>query len=83
MEVNERVFKMYLYLKENSFDRNQVADLLGITSRQLTRLLGKWQDEGILSYTSGSGRGNASELHFNINVEQEFINYFLKNTSVA
>ncbi|TDL97927.1 hypothetical protein ERX27_05560 [Macrococcus brunensis] len=79
MEVNERVFKMYLYLKENSFERNQVADLLDITSRQLTRLLNKWQDEGILSYTSGSGRGNASELHFNINVEQAFINHFLKN----
>lgn len=79
MEVNERIFKMYLYLKHHEFDRSSVADLLDITSRQLTRLLNKWQEEGILNYTSGVGRGNASDLTFNVNIEGEFINYLIRN----
>ncbi|UOB20416.1 ABC transporter substrate-binding protein [Macrococcus armenti] len=79
MNVDERVYKLYLYLQDNEFNRDNISDLLEITPRQLSRLLNKWQEEGILEYLSGKGRGNASEVKFNVNVESHFANHLIHN----
>ncbi|UTH00004.1 SgrR family transcriptional regulator [Macrococcoides canis] len=79
MNVDERVYKLYLYLEDNIFNRDDVSEFLQITTRQLSRLLNKWQEEGILEYISGVGRGNASEVNFLVNVESHFINHLIHN----
>lgn len=77
--MDERLFKLDLYLKDHTFNRDEIADLFSVTTRQLTRLLNKWQDEGILTYNSGIGRGNTSEIIFNVDIEKEFITYLIRN----
>lgn len=57
VNVDERVYKLYVYLKDNPFNREEVSEFLEITPRQLSRLLNKWQEEEILDYSSGMGRG--------------------------
>ena len=77
--MDERLFKLDLYLQDHTFNRDEIADLFSVTTRQLTRLLNKWQEEGILTYNSGVGRGNASEIIFNVDIEKEFITYLIRN----
>lgn len=79
VNVDERVYKLYVYLKDNPFNREEVSEFLEITPRQLSRLLNKWQEEEILDYSSGMGRGNASEVSFKINVESHFVNHLIHN----
>ncbi len=77
MQIDERVYKLYLYLEDHSFNRDDVSEFLGVTARQLSRLLNKWQEEGIIEYISGVGRGNTSEVKFNVNVESGFVNHLV------
>lgn len=79
MSVDERVYKLYIYLQENTFNRDDISEFLEITTRQLSRLLNKWQEEGIIEYKSGMGRGNASEVSFKVNVESHFVNHLIHN----
>lgn len=79
MNVDERVFRLYLYLRNHTFNREIISETLNVTVRQLSRLINKWQDEGILEYKSGVGRGNASTIIFLVNVESEFINYLIQH----
>lgn len=50
----------------------QIADALNLSSKQTTRLLQKWANEGWFTYTSGRGRGNASHLQWHRNVESVY-----------
>lgn len=79
MNVDERIFRLYLYLRNHTFNREIISETLNVTVRQLSRLINKWQDEGILEYKSGVGRGNASTIVFLVDVESEFINYLIRN----
>lgn len=47
----------------------QIAAALKLSSKQTTRLLRKWSNEGWFTYTSGRGRGNTSHLQWHRNVE--------------
>ncbi|WP_142829970.1 ABC transporter substrate-binding protein [Planococcus soli] len=52
--------------------QTQLADLLDLSSKQTTRLLRKWANEGWFTFTSGRGRGNPSHLNWLKNVEEAY-----------
>ena len=76
---DEKLLILYKYLQHNEYSRCEVAEELEITSRQLTRLIKQWQEEGLINYTGGVGRGNLSTVTFNLNVEQQFVMNILTN----
>lgn len=51
---------------------NHIADCIGYSTKQTKRKLTKWTEEGWLSFTSGKGRGNMSELSWLISVEEQY-----------
>lgn len=68
------------YLNNNAVvTRDGLKDLLKLSSRQITRKLKDWSDEGIIKYEMGVGRGNFSKIEVLFDVEQAFLNYFLSN----
>ncbi|MBT2570837.1 ABC transporter substrate-binding protein [Planococcus sp. ISL-110] len=50
----------------------QLAELLGLSSKQTTRLLRKWSGEGWFTFTPGRGRGNTSHIKWHKNVEDVY-----------
>ncbi|WP_414045500.1 ABC transporter substrate-binding protein [Macrococcus equi] len=79
VDVDEKLFKLYLYIQSNAFSREAVSDFLEISPRQLTRLLNKWSDDGFIVFSSGVGRGNATDIQFLKNIEGEYINHLIRN----
>ncbi|WP_414045599.1 SgrR family transcriptional regulator [Macrococcus equi] len=74
-KVDEKLLRLYKHLQNHEFIRDDVATLLAITPRQLSRLLKKWEQEGLLHYQVGVGRGVLSEIKFDKNIEHLFVNY--------
>lgn len=70
---DEKLLILYKYLQINEYSRDEVAHELKITPRQLTRLIKQWQQEGLIEYIGGVGRGNNSKINFKVDVEQQFI----------
>lgn len=73
----------YLLLLWNQVESGQVkveelAEQLMLSTKQTRRKLQQWQEEGWLTFQSGRGRGNASSLKWDREVEQEFELRFLK-----
>lgn len=77
--IDEKLLLLYKYLETHEFLREEVADYIEITPRQLSRLINQWQDEGIIEYIGGIGRGNYSTIKFNIDIEQQFIMDIISN----
>lgn len=75
--IDEKVLKLNNYLKNHEFNRTEVAKLLDITERQLSRLLKKWEASGYIMHSTGIGRGNRSMVQMQSNIEQLFINQVL------
>ncbi|AIY05498.1 ABC transporter, substrate-binding protein [Planococcus sp. PAMC 21323] len=48
----------------------QLADQLGLSSKQTARLLRKWAEEGWFTFTAGRGRGNSSYIQWHMHVEE-------------
>ncbi|MCE4957892.1 SgrR family transcriptional regulator [Macrococcoides caseolyticum] len=74
MSVDDKLLRLYIFMKNNSFSREAVSDFLEISSRQLSRLLNKWSEDGFIAFNSGVGRGNATQVDFLKNIEAEYIN---------
>lgn len=70
---DEKLLILYKYLQNNEYSRDEVAEELEITPRQLTRLIKQWQEDDLIEYSVGVGRGNLSTFKFNVDVEQQFI----------
>lgn len=77
--IDEKLLLLYKYLETHDFFREEVAEYIEITPRQLSRLINQWQDEGIIEYIGGIGRGNYSKIKFNIDIEQQFIMDIISN----
>ncbi|MFC6293445.1 hypothetical protein BHU61_09950 [Macrococcus epidermidis] len=78
-KVDEKVLRLYKHLQEHEFIRDDVASLLAITPRQLSRLLKQWEREGLLHYQVGVGRGVLSEIKFVKNIEHLFVAYVVNH----
>lgn len=79
VDVDEKLLRLYLFLKHNDFSRDAVSDFLEISPRQLSRLMNKWSEDGFIQFNSGIGRGNATQIDFLKNIESEFINHLIRN----
>ncbi|KAA1036581.1 ABC transporter substrate-binding protein [Macrococcus equipercicus] len=64
------------YIAGANRTREQIAEYLNVSSRQLTRMLKKWENEGLIDYKAGNGRGNNSKIDFKMDVEEQVIDYF-------
>lgn len=51
---------------------NHIAECIGYSTKQTKRKLTKWSEEGWLTFTSGKGRGNMSELFWAKSVEEQY-----------
>ncbi|EIT86150.1 ABC transporter substrate-binding protein [Fictibacillus macauensis ZFHKF-1] len=57
---------------------DELADILALSTKQLTRSLRKWEQDGWLTYVSGRGRGVLSQLHWQKHVEQTYVEFVLE-----
>lgn len=78
-KLDPKIFYLKHYLSKNEFNRRKVADYLYVTERHLSRLLKRWEHEGLLVYMPGQGRGNASSLEFIVDLEEKLISSYLLN----
>lgn len=56
----------------------EIAEVLQLSPKQTTRYLKKWSEEGWLTFTSGRGRGNVSNLMWLTNVEELYEDQLMK-----
>ena len=71
-----KLFYLKEYLMDNEFRLKDAAVYLDITERHLSRLLSKWDQENIIDYKHGRGRGNTSKIIFKKNIETMLLNDF-------
>lgn len=62
--MDSMLLKLYQNVKTGECKQQQVANVLGLSLKQTTRLLRKWQDNGWIRYTPGKGRGNSSSIEW-------------------
>lgn len=67
--IDQRLLWVERYLEESS--EQELSEYLGLSKRQLTRLLKQWQAEGYIEYTAGNGRGRKMDIQFKVDVEKE------------
>lgn len=58
------LLKLYQHVETGEFKQQQIANVLGLSLKQTTRLLRKWQEDGWLTYIPGKGRGNSSFIEW-------------------
>ncbi|ANU10961.1 ABC transporter substrate-binding protein [Planococcus antarcticus DSM 14505] len=76
--MEKTLLALWQTVPSGNIKQTQVADLLGLSSKQTTRLLRKWSDEGWFTFTSGRGRGNTSHLEWHKNVEDIYEQQLVK-----
>lgn len=67
--IDKRLLLVERFLEEA--DHYELSDYLGVSKRQLARLLKQWEAEGYIEYTAASGRGNKMNLKFKVDIEKE------------
>lgn len=77
MIIDEKLLMLNHFVAHHNGSREDLAEYMNISSRQLTRLLKKWEEQNIIEYVAGEGRGNESTILFKVDVEQRFINEYL------
>lgn len=70
--MEKTLLTLWQAVPSGSIKQSQLADLLGISTKQTTRLLRKWSNEGWFTFTSGRGRGNTSFIEWHRNVEEDY-----------
>ncbi len=63
------LLKLWRHVPSGSIKREEVADFLQLSQKQVSRNLRKWQGEGWLEYLPGRGRGNPSSIKWHSDVE--------------
>ncbi|RXK18421.1 ABC transporter substrate-binding protein [Macrococcus sp. DPC7161] len=76
--MNKRLLLLDRYLEEDN-PTLDLATYLGVSNRQLTRLLKHWSESGLISYTAGSGRGIKKQIDINVDIEKELFHYVINN----
>lgn len=80
-KIDRKLIYLKEYLKVNKFQKKEVAGYLEVTERHLSRLLNRWNEEGLIIYEQGNGRGNNSIVHFIKDIEELLIDEYLLNLS--
>lgn len=75
--IDKRLIYIQSYLSGEH--EESLHEFIGISRRQLSRLLNTWQDEGWLEYTSGSGRGNKLDITLKVDAEKELFYHAIRN----
>ncbi|KAA1036582.1 hypothetical protein ERX35_010555 [Macrococcus equipercicus] len=69
--IDTRLLIVKRLLEQHEFEMNLFAEVLGLSGRQLSRLLKTWEDAGYIEYYPGQGRGNKCHLDFLIDIEKQ------------
>ncbi|RXK17175.1 hypothetical protein [Macrococcus sp. DPC7161] len=78
MKIDKRLLSLQSYLYSRNLDI-EIHDYIGVSKRQLSRLLNTWQDNGYIEYSGGSGRGRKLEITMKIDAEKELFYYAIQN----
>ena len=62
--MDKQLLTLWNAVPSGSIRREQIAEVLDLSSKQTKRYLLKWSAEGWLSFVSGRGRGNISRLEW-------------------
>ncbi|WP_277586633.1 ABC transporter substrate-binding protein [Psychrobacillus antarcticus] len=76
--MDKHLLTLWKAISSGPIKQIEIADLLQISSKQTTRYIQKWSTDCWLTFTSGRGRGNISNLHWLKNVEAIFEDNLMK-----
>ncbi|WP_445002152.1 ABC transporter substrate-binding protein [Exiguobacterium alkaliphilum] len=71
------LFSLWKQCRDGQYTIKEMADAIHLSPKQTRRHLLRWQEEGWLTYTSGLGRGNISQLAWLGHVEHELAEQLL------
>ncbi|WP_165980716.1 ABC transporter substrate-binding protein [Macrococcus carouselicus] len=69
--MEKHLLSLYQF-KNQPIPQSQLAQQIGLSQKQLSRNLKRWQSEGILSYRSGKGRGQYSIINWHTDIEEDY-----------
>lgn len=70
--MDKYLLTLWKSVPSGNIKQYELADILQLSSKQTTRYIQKWAEEGWLEFTSGRGRGNVSILQWLKDVEAIF-----------
>lgn len=70
--MDKNLLTLWQSVPSGEIKKEQLADILGLSTKQTTRYIQKWAADGWFQYLSGRGRGKISELQWLKNVEEVF-----------
>lgn len=76
--MDNKLLTLWRYYPSGSIRMEEISETLQLSSKQTTRYLKKWMEEGWLSFTPGRGRGNISTLVWKKEVESSYEKEVLK-----
>lgn len=78
MGMDAYLFSLWKQCRDGHYTIAEMADAIHLSPKQTKRHLMRWKEEGWLTYTSGLGRGNVSQLVWLRHVESELAEQLLK-----
>lgn len=77
------LFSLWKQCRDGQYTIKEMTDAIHLSPKQTRRHLVRWQEEGWLTYTSGLGRGNISQLVWLRHVEHELAEQLLARMETA
>lgn len=78
--IDQRIIELEYYINHiDDFTLDIIAEKMLISTKQLSRLLKTWDEEGLIDYTPGRGRGNKMKIEILRDVQTEIINDIERN----
>ncbi len=76
------LLSLYCHKKNGTFNQQQLAALLHISTKQLNRYLKLFQQHNWLSYQAGNGRGHLSKIQWHHDIEKMIVDAMKPHISV-
>ncbi len=76
--MDNNLLTLWQQVPSGRIKQKEIADILGLSTKQVTRNIQKWEQDGWLTFEPGHGRGNLSKLFWLKNVEDVFETVLLK-----
>ncbi|TDM42779.1 hypothetical protein ETI08_11250 [Macrococcoides goetzii] len=78
--VDQRIIELEHYINHiDDFTLDIIAEKMLISTKQLSRLLKTWDEQGLIDYTPGRGRGNKMKIEIIRDVQSEIIGDIERN----
>lgn len=72
--IDQRIIELEHYINHiDDYTLDIIAEKMLISKKQLSRLLKQWDEEGLIEYTPGRGRGNKVKIEMKRDVQPELI----------